>query len=276
MFERFGLMAGLALGGALVPARASEALSESSTFERLADFSFQPDAPAAETPAAPPPPKGWLEGWKGDIGLGLNGSEGNTDRISGRATVSGQRLTDKFDTRFGLTYVYASTNGDKTEHRFRGELRNDWLLKGKWRLFAQGAIDVDEFQDWEWRASAYGGVGYEFYKTDKTSLLGRAGLGVSQEFGGSDDDADFEAILGLDYFLQVTERQKFTLTGELYPSLSDGGEFRALARAGYEILVDPEVNMTLKLGVEDRYDSDPGPGVRENDLDYFLLLVWTW
>lgn len=233
-----------------------------------------------QPPEPPPPeaaPKTWLQGWDGGVELGLTGSEGNASRLSFRTGVNGQRVTERFDTRLLANYVYAAEDGDKTDHRFRGEARNDWLFNdSKWRVFAQAAVDVDEFKDWEWRLQVFAGVGYEFIKTEKTELIGRVGVGISREFGGDEKDIIPEALLGLDFMRQITERQKFTFTGELYPSLSDGGEFRALVRAAYEILVDPEVNMTLKLGVEDRYDSDPGAGTRENDLDYFIMLVWSF
>ncbi|MBX3363523.1 MAG: DUF481 domain-containing protein [Phycisphaeraceae bacterium] len=225
----------------------------------------------------PPPPATWLSGWKGGVSLGLNGSEGNTDRLSLRAGVNGQRVVERYDTRFGLTYVYSAEDGSKTEHRFRGDLRNDWLFQDSpWRIFAQGAVDIDEFQNWDWRLQGFGGVGYAFIREERTELIGRAGLGASRAFGGDDNDVRFEAILGVDFARQITDRQKFTFTGEVYPSLSDGGEFRALLRAGYEILVDPESGLSLKLGVEDRYDSDPGGDTKKNDLDYFVLLVWSF
>jgi hypothetical protein len=48
------------------------------------------------------------------------------------------------------------------------------------------------------------------------------------------------------------------------------------AKAGWEIVVDPEVNMTLKLGVEDRYNDNPGPDRKKNDIEYFALLAWSF
>lgn len=290
--NRTSRLCGLLLGAGLaLPAHAGELEGDSlpfSIFGSASSVLLQPEADTTEAEAASveealagdekKPPATWFDGWEGSVSLGLNGSEGNTERLSVRAGIAGQRVVeDKYDTRFNTTYVYASEDGNKTEHRFRGELRNDWLFKNSpWRVFAQGAVDVDEFKDWEWRLQGYGGVGYEFIKNDKTELIGRAGLGASREFGGDDKDVQFEALLGVDFAHQITERQKISLTGELYPNLSDGGEFRALGRAAYEILVDPESGLSLKLGIEDRYDSDPGEGIDENDFDYFALLVWSF
>jgi hypothetical protein len=43
-------------------------------------------------------------------------------------------------------------------------------------------------------------------------------------------------------------------------------------RAAYEILIAPEWGLTLRLGIQDRYDSDPGDAKR-NDFDYFSTLL---
>jgi hypothetical protein len=44
-------------------------------------------------------------------------------------------------------------------------------------------------------------------------------------------------------------------------------------QAGYEVIVDPESNFSLKLGLEDRYNSNPGGDRKKNDLLYFASLV---
>ena len=49
--------------------------------------------------------------------------------------------------------------------------------------------------------------------------------------------------------------------------------YRVRTDAGWEMLLDERTNMSLKLGVINRYDSrDSGP--HPNALDYTLLLLW--
>jgi len=83
-----------------------------------------------------------------------------------------------------------------------------------------------------------------------------------------------ELDLGLDFSHKLTERQNIFASIDYYPSLSDFPQYRALGKAGWEIVVDPEVNMYLKIGVSDRYISNPGTGFKKNDLEYFLTLGW--
>ena len=63
----------------------------------------------------------------------------------------------------------------------------------------------------------------------------------------------------------------FLSSVDMYPNLSQLGQYRVRARAGYEIVIAPEHGLVLRLGVQDRYDSDPGDAKR-NDLAYFTTL----
>lgn len=241
------------------------------------------DGAAGEAPAEEPkgPPleaeTGFWDAWAFNVEGGLNGATGNTERFSLRAGLNARRTTDKLDTQGRLSYVYGVDDGETSENNFLASLRNDWILApSKWRIYAIGTAEYDDFKEWDWRVTLFGGVGYEFIKNDRTLLLGRAGAGVVREFGGSDNRIRPEGNLGLDFEHKLTERQKVSASVDWYPSFLDASEHRFIGRAGYEILVDPTVNMSLKAGIEDEYDTDPGEGFKRNDLRYFLLLVFSF
>lgn len=231
--------------------------------------------------AAIPPetPGSIFDGWDGSAELGLNGSTGNSELLNFRLGAGAKRtVPDRYETSADIVYKLGKEEGSTTQSEGSLQLRNDWLLgaESPWRIFAQGRLEYDQFQDWDWRLSLFGGVGYEFIETDRTLLLGRVGAGVRKDFGGSDDSWVPEALLGLDFGHQINDRQKLTATADLFPSLSDFGQYRVVAKAAWELLVDPETNLSLKIGVENRYDSDPGDDVKRNDLDYFAVLVWSF
>lgn len=239
-----------------------------------------PTTPTAEpakpaTPPPPPAPTSFFEGWTGSVELGLNGSEGNSSRFNVRAGFGAERKTEETETKFTFAYSYAKDEGEETEHKGQTELRNDWILgkESPWRVYALGRLEYDEFQDWDWRASAFAGIGYQFIKTDKTTLIGRVGGGMSREFGGDDNRIHPEANFGIDLEHKFTDTQKFTLTFDYYMDLLNVSDYRLVGKAAYEILLDESSGLTLKLGVEDRYDSSPGDAKR-NDLDYFALVVF--
>ena len=246
------------------------------TFETFSDEPPAAAAPAPEAPAKPADPDSFFKGWKGNVEGGLNGSEGNSENLSFRAGIGATRETSKMKTTAALTYTYATSDGEKTKSRGVFDLRNDWNMGERWIFFATGKVEYDEFQDWDWRISAFAGPGYYFVKHDRTKLLGRVGLGLTREIGGSRDEFIPEGLVGLDLEHKLTQRQKLFASVEWLPDLSELWEYRVNAKGGWEILVDPEVNMTLKLGIEDRYNHNPGPNREKNDVEYFMLLAWNF
>lgn len=242
--------------------------------EQPAEPEGQPVALDAESP---PASQSWLNGWTGSVALGFNGAEGNTERFAFRAVANARRTVEAHDTTFSLLYAYAQDNGNDSESRFEANARNDWLFKdSRWRIFAIGRYEFDNFQDWDHRISFFAGPAYEFIKNDTTFLLGRVGAGVTREFGGEDNTWTPEGLIGADFEHAFTERQKLTATAEFFPALDDFDDYRFEIRAAYEIVVDPSNGLTLRLGAENRYDSTPGSGFKRNDISYFALLAWNF
>ncbi len=120
-----------------------------------------------------------------------------------------------------------------------------------------------------------GGLGYHLIKTEGAKLTGRFGAGTSREFGGPNDKWVPEAILGMDYEHKLTRRQKLSGSFDYFPDWGDFMDYRLVTQASWELLLDEETNLSLKVGLIDRYDST-SEGRKPNDLDYFLTLLWKW
>lgn len=295
MFTDAQVLNGALAAGAAVLVGAGAARGESAGPMTLtpAAMSFTHAATAATTtsadaaskeedpkPAPPPPPDEdgeIFKHWKGGIDLGLNGSEGNTESLNFRVAVGAKRTTKRQETTFSSVYSRKSQDSEVTGNRWDTALRNDWNLgESNWIVWAQGRVEYDDFQDWNWRVQLSAGLGYKFINSDTTKLLGRFGLGATKEFGGSRNEWIPEGVLGVDFTHQFDERQSIFFTVEYYPSLSDFPDYRLLARAGYQIVIDPKSGAVLKIGAENRYDSAVGGGKKKNDLDYFMTLGWTF
>jgi putative salt-induced outer membrane protein YdiY len=223
-----------------------------------------------ELPPPPPPPKLW----GGGVEFGVNGANGNSDNFATRLGFDTKRETA--DNIFKMDFVYKLTNanGVETENRALLNGRYEWLFsESPWSMFTSGSLEYDAFKEFDVRLAAHAGVGRQLIKTERMRLKGRVGAGGSREIGGPDNRVIPEALFGADFEYQVSGRQKFTSTIDVFPDLGDFGEYRAQVRVAYELLVDPEWNLTLKIGAFDRYDSTPD-GKRRNDIDYFAVLLW--
>ncbi len=227
----------------------------------------------------PEDPNSWTDGWDFKAFVGINGASGNSESLSARASIDGERFTSKYETKVGASYVYGTSDGDKDTSRGEAFINNDWLLdESRWRVFATGKYEYDEFQAWDHRLSASLGLGYEIYEDeDTTLLLGRVGIGAYYEIGDmADEELIPEGVLGLELRHKLSENASLNATSTYFPSFDDLGEFRWNNTAELEVVMDAESGLTLNTGFEHRHDSDPGAGRKSNDILYYMGLGWNF
>lgn len=225
------------------------------------------------------PEKGIPKLWTGGFQFGINGSEGNSDVLNVRTGLELRRETENNILTIVGSYWLARQDGTTTQNNSIVNARDEILFgtDNPWSYFNALQIEYDEFRAYDFRVGLYTGVGYMFIKDDVTRFQGRVGAGVQREFGTDGVEARWvpEGLVGFDYDHAFTDRQKFTSGLDVYPSLSNLGQYRVRARAAYEILLDPDSGTTLRLGLSDRYDSNPGDATtKKNDLNYFVTLLF--
>ena len=223
-------------------------------------------------PAEPVPP---IKLWEGNVELGINGSSGNSETFNLRAGGQAKRKTDRSLLSLMTTYLQNSSDGDVTANRSFSEARHEWLNASRWTPYVHGLMEYDEFRNFDLRLTADAGVGYQFIDTDATTLLARAGFGGSKEIDSPDDDFKPEAVFGAEFSHQLSARQSLELNVDYYPSVEDLNDYRINSTLNWVFVLDEENNLSLKLGVIDRYDSTPS-GAKYNDIDYSLLLLWAF
>ena len=248
----------------------------------LADIPTEDSAEVELTTENPPfepvwyNPFSWIgPWWNGSVSLGINGSEGNANAFNIRSGFELSRETERANWDLDLTYN--KTTADDLETAHNALLQSNWdykLQNPRWTWFNKLGLEYDEFKNFDLRLFLNSGVGYTFIDNEITQFRGRFGSGVSREFGGVDEDWKPEAVFGIDYARQMTERQRFVATVDYYPAWEDFSDYRIVSDFGWEIDLDAPTNLSLKFGVIDRYDSTPN-GALANDVDYSVLLIWT-
>ncbi|MGB0723593.1 MAG: DUF481 domain-containing protein [Gammaproteobacteria bacterium] len=222
-----------------------------------------------------PDTSSWWTAWKRTFSAGLSGAQGNSD-------------TSLFDLGFGANYedewarwvidskyLLSETDGTTSEHNLFVSANRDWLEPGSpWFKFALGRFDWDEFKDWDYRLSGTGGWGYTFREDEHFRLLGRAGLGAIQTFGGAREEFVPEALTGLEFTWRINDRQTLDARNTLYLSLRELGEYRNLTGVDWSIRLDRDAGMDLKLSISNEYDSQAVDPVSNYDLYYSAALVW--
>lgn len=212
--------------------------------------------------------------WSKSLEFGLNGSEGNTRVTNLRA--GGDLKYETADNVFTSDFNYALSyqQGVRAQHRAIWNMRDEIPLDGTdWNLFGSSILEYDEFRAVDFRLGIYAGLGYKMIDTKTTTMNWRVGAGASREWGGDTTRWIPEMVLGWNFEHQFDERQRFLVGADAYPSLERWGYWRLRARAAYEVLLCPSWGgLTLRLGIQDRYDSHPS-GSKRNDFDYFTTLI---
>jgi putative salt-induced outer membrane protein YdiY len=232
---------------------------------------IEPEVVVVEPKCAPAP-----DPWSGNFEVGLDGSEGNSQRLNFRFGFEAKRKTDRDVISLDLDYRRNTSDSLTTAHRTYLDWRYEWLFEDSpWTWFAHGTVDYDEFQAFDTRVTADTGLGYQIIDAEQTSLLGRFGGGWSREIGGPDDDYVPEAVFGMDFEHKIGKRHKLAATVDYTPDVTDMADFRLNSKASWEVLLDGDMNLSLKTSVLDRYDSTPN-GVEANDIDYSVTLLWSF
>lgn len=220
--------------------------------------------------------KPFLEGWKRQIELGINGTTGPIDSQNYRAYVNLTRATTLQNTVATLVYVRGENNFGVTQDRSEFSCRNDWKIAGgKWSMWASARMEWDNRQRWDGRVSAAGGLGYVIEQNDKLKLVGRVGAGIAREINGDNAIIPEAGILALNADYKINDKWNAYANAEFFPNGKTWGDYRTVTRAGFNLVVDPELKMNLRLGTEYRFDST----VRSdstNALDYFAVLGFSF
>ncbi len=220
---------------------------------------------------------GWLtpSNWEGGFELGLNGSQGNAENFNFLAGLDLKRKTALREVIVDFNYALTSVDAVQTQNFWQLNLKNDRSFEegSPWSIFTNFNILADQFQAFDYRVALNSGIGYKWIDNESALLRNRVGFGASREFGGPNDDWTPELVLGVDFMRQITTNQKVGGTVDYFPNISDFADFRLVADVYWEMLIDPEANLSLKLNVIDRYDSTP-EGAEANDIFYNFSLLW--
>lgn len=214
--------------------------------------------------------------WEGNVELGLNGTDGNTETFNVRLGGLAKRKTEFRSEQIQVTSIQKRANGVTTANTALIDSRIDWPIpSSKFNTFVHTLVEYDQFKAFDCRISGDTGVGYEFIQNDITTLIGRMGLSASHEIGGPNNKTNPELLFGSEYKHKFNETHQISAQMSYYPNVTDFTDFRLNSQASWQIVLSSVHNLSLKLSIIDRYDSTP-EGAKPNDLDYSTLLLWTF
>lgn len=234
------------------------------------------DKPIEAAPLTPMTPVSPPKIWSGNVELGINGTEGNTEtfniRVGGKATAKYAWSTQTYEAIFVENTNAAITTARNAIGDGRWEIP---LWSPVWNYYAHGRLEYDEFKPFDLRVAGDTGLGYDWIKTDINMFQTRTGISTSREFGGAEDFWKPELAFGLEWRRTIDARQKITIKSDYFPTWDDFSDYRLNTQADWEFAIQPAWNLSLKLSAISRYDSTPN-GVKPQDLNYAALVLWNY
>jgi putative salt-induced outer membrane protein len=206
------------------------------------------------------------------FGAGATYASGNTSTSSINLDGDAVRATADDKLRFTGKALSAKTNHDTTAENLTldGQYNRDitplWFGLGNADFLRDRPANVSS------RMSLFSGVGRHVFKTDPLTWDVSVGLGYTQDRYVNDTEVngDLRRNYGrLEGLLAEESSHKFTPTTtfhqklSLYPALRSGGGYRGVFDSGLSVSMTH--TLALTAGLNYRYTSDPGVGVKRGD-----------
>ncbi len=207
--------------------------------------------------------------WSGSVDAGLSATRGNADTLVISVGTQAARTTqrDKLSLYAASLFARNSTTGVSvtTAEAIRGGARYDRNINDRLFGFVLTELERDKFQQLDLRLILGGGLGYHARKTERTRLDLFAGGSFNREkFSTGLTRSSGEALFGEELTYKLSESTSLAQRGVLYPNLSEFGEYRfAFDLTGVTKLTE---QLGVQATVSDRFQSNPLPGIKQNDL----------
>lgn len=216
--------------------------------------------------------------WRGAFGLGVTAASGNTDSVTYAVNGDAVRQTDKDKINGYLqsTYGRREVNGitERASDLIRAGTKYDRNIND--RTFGFGALDLerDQLINLDLRSVVAGGLGYHVIKREGLTFDVSSGPAYNRERYSTDTREFMEWLFAEESIHALTPTISFRQRLSYYPNLSDSGEFRAVFDAGLVLKVTNRWSATITLN--DRYQSNPLPGLKKNDLLFVTGLQYVF
>jgi len=206
------------------------------------------------------------------LGAGASYASGNTSAASVNLSGDGVRATADSKWQFGGKANWGRTEGVTTVENLALGTQYDKDITPDWFGFGKADYLRDKPANVSTRASLFGGVGRHVVKTDTLTFDVSAGLGYTEDryFDAADVNGEIrtrygraEALVAEESTHKWTQTTSFHQKLSLYPALRSGGGYRGVFDSGLSVAMTNTLSLTA--GLNYRYNSDPGAGLKKGD-----------
>jgi len=208
-------------------------------------------------------------GFDTSLAAGVALTDGNSETLQSNASITTEGEKEGLGSiRAGAEGNYGeSTVDDETEttvENGKAFLNIRKTLSEKTFALFDTSVLYDDIAEVDYRITAGPGLGYYLVKEDDLEFSVEAGAAYLWE-DVAGETADYVVVRFAERITHdVSETCKVWQSAEFLPEAEDFSNYLLTAEAGIECAINSSVN--LRLVVQDKYDSEPGDDLEQNDL----------
>ena len=222
--------------------------------------------------------------WKTTVAAGANVTRGNSETMLLNGSVNSTFKRDKNEARVGVEGNYGQTqvtqgSGSNETKKTDTNINNDRVF-GEYRrllternyVYGNAEWLRDDIAEIDYRLMVGPGVGRYFLMGDKQKLSAETGLTyIKTKLEGKTDDT-VALRMAERYDLKVSAVGSLWESVEYLPSLDDFSRCLVNSEVGIEAAMSAK--LSLRVVLQDKYNSDPAPDKDKNDLTMIAGLAY--
>jgi putative salt-induced outer membrane protein len=206
------------------------------------------------------------------LGAGASYASGNTSSSSINISGDGVRADDQSKWQFGGKGLYGKSEGVTTAENATLGTQYDQNFATEYFGFGKADALRDTLANISSQLSVFGGVGWHAIKQDTLTWDLSAGLGYTQDryVVAAEVNDELRTSYGRAELLLAEEStHKWTPTTSfhqklsVFPALRSGAGYRGVFDSGLSVSMTSKLSLTA--GLNYRYNSDPGDGLKKGD-----------
>jgi len=235
----------------------------------------------AQTPAAAVVP---VAPWQTTVSAGANVTRGNSETMALNGSVCTVFKQDKNEARLGVEGNYgqsqttqgsgsnATKKTDTTLNNVKayGEYRR--LLTERTYAYANAEVLHDDIAEIDYRLTVGPGLGRYLLMSDRQKLSVEGGMAYIKERVAGDDDDRVVLRVCERYDLKVSATASLWEQVEYMPTVDDMSQCLVNGEIGAEAAMNAK--LSLRVVLQDKYNSTPAPGKDDNDLAVIAGLTY--
>jgi hypothetical protein len=222
--------------------------------------------------------RGFFGRMKGAIDYGFTFAKSNNQTQSTLHLDLNSRTEESFTT-FTADSLFSTQGGVETNRHSGSTTYSHRLKSSNWSLTTFASALKSDQQQLDLRFSVGGGIQRRFLYTNRTYLIGTAGIVSTNErysvpFNGQDQFHSAEGAFGVAYSTFRFDSTEWINTMWVYPSLTTQGRVRTTLDSS--LYLDLVGDLYFRFGVYHNYDSRPPTDTPKSDYGVSTSVGWSF